>query len=45
MVELLADNNCKVAGIALKKGESAVAKAGDEIAISPGWRFKVVQHK
>ena len=44
-VELLADNDCKVAGIALKKGESAVAKAGDEIAISPDWRFKVVQHK
>ena len=44
-VDLLADNECKVGGTALRKGENAVAKAGDEISILPDWRFKVVPRK
>lgn len=44
-VDLLADNYCKVAGTSLRKGENAVAKVGDEIEISPDWRFKVVPRK
>lgn len=44
-VDLLADNDCKVGGTTLRKGENAVAKPGDVISISPNWSFKVVPRK
>lgn len=44
-VDLLADNDCKVTGTSLSKGDSAVAGPRDTIEIAPDWKFRVVRRE